>query len=78
MRRGQPSPDATLAYDDETVANAVDDYGKASFQLHLLRVVIPLAGLVLGLLLLGLGVLALTRGRETRPRYDNGHQFTSP
>ncbi|HET8664089.1 MAG TPA: DUF3068 domain-containing protein [Nocardioides sp.] len=56
-------------YDTKTVQGNVDDYKGKATQLHLIRVVVPIVGLVVGLLCLivGLGVLLLDLRRSRRP-----------
>jgi len=64
----------TLGYTDETTQNLVDDYQSKAFLLGLVKSTIPLVGLVLGVLLIGLGLLS-RRGRPPR-RSDRHHEQT--
>lgn len=61
--------DGTLAYTDETVAQLIDEYRGTAVQLNLIRNILPLVGLVAGLVLLAVGVLLL---RERGPRRASG------
>lgn len=57
---------ATLGYTDENVQNTVDEYKSKALVLGLVKTTIPLVGLVLGVLLIGLGLLS-RRGHRSRP-----------
>lgn len=63
---------ANIGYDDATVSDNVDTYQPLAFQLKLLRVWVPLVGLVLGLILTGLGVVMVVRGRRSGPDGTTG------
>ena len=65
----------TLGYTDETAQTLVDEYESKAFLLGLVKSTIPLVGLVLGVLLIGLGLLS-RRGR--RPRISEGHRQQTP
>lgn len=52
---------ATLGYDDKTISKTVDKYKPLATSLKAIRVWVPLLGLILGLVLLGLGALLLLR-----------------
>lgn len=65
----------TLGYTDETTQILVDEYESKAFLLGLVKSTIPLIGLVLGVLLIGLGLLS-RRGR--RPRRSEGHRQQTP
>jgi hypothetical protein len=56
---------ALVAYDDATIKDNVDTYGPKSTQLKLIRVWLPIGGLVLGLILLGLGIWMIASGRRS-------------
>lgn len=61
--------DVTIGYNDETVANNVEDYESLSSQLKLIRVWLPLVGGILGVLLLLIGLgLVLVDNRSSRHR----------
>jgi hypothetical protein len=61
--------DVVISYDDETVAANADTYSSLATQLGLIRWIVPLVGLLLGLLLIGLGVMLMPRdGRSRRGR----------
>jgi hypothetical protein len=57
----------TTGYDDDQVQANIDEYKSKAGQLHLVRSILPLAGLILGLVLLlaGAAVVALRRSRES-------------
>ncbi|MGH3459383.1 DUF3068 domain-containing protein [Aeromicrobium sp.] len=65
---------ATLEYTDETTQGFVDEYESKALLLGLVKSTIPLVGLVLGVLLIGLGLLS-RRGRRSR-RSDGDQQRT--
>jgi hypothetical protein len=57
--------EATIGYDDATVTDNVDTYKPLATQLKIVRVWLPIGGLVLGLLLIGVSALMiLRRGRS--------------
>jgi hypothetical protein len=61
---GEPAAtitDVVISYDDQTVAANADTYSSLATQLRLIRWIVPVVGLVLGLLLVGLGVLLMRR-----------------
>ncbi len=64
----------TLGYTNETTQNLVDEYESKAFLLGLVKTTIPLVGLVVGVLLMGLGLLS-RRGPRSR-RSDGHHQRT--
>ena len=55
----------TTGYPDEQTKANIDEYKPLASQLHLLRVVLPIAGLVGGLLALLAGALLVLTGRKT-------------
>jgi hypothetical protein len=58
----------TIGYSDETVAANVDDWGTKSQLLKALRTTIPVVGIIVGIVLIGLGALLLfRRGRDETP-----------
>ncbi len=59
--------DINVAYTDDTVQANVDDAKANAKQLTLVEVIMPIVGLVLGLVFLAAGVLTL-RGRSRRPQ----------
>lgn len=60
--------DVTIAYDDETVADRVDEYAPLATQLKVVRVWVPLVGGLLGALLVIIGLIVLGRGNAGRGR----------
>jgi hypothetical protein len=60
--------DATLAYNDETINDRVDEYAPLASQLKLVRVWVPLLGGILGILLLIIGLAMAARGSADRGR----------
>ncbi len=56
--------DVTIGYDDETVADNVETYGSLATSLKAVKTWLPIGGLVLGLVLLGVGLLLLLRARS--------------
>ena len=54
-KRSSPRPTPSIVYNDETVKDNVDTYKPLALQLKIVRVWVPLLGLVLGLALIGLG-----------------------
>jgi len=61
--------DATLGVDDESVDNLIADYKPLSLALKALRLWVPIAGTVLGLLLIAAGLL-LARRHSQRSAHD--------
>lgn len=61
---------ATLAYDDRTISDTVDEYKPLASALKAVRLFVPVGGLVLGVLLLALGAFALFRSNR---RGHGGH-----
>ncbi|MEZ5092432.1 DUF3068 domain-containing protein [Nocardioides sp.] len=59
----------TTVYPDSQVQDNIDEYQPLGSQLHLLRVVLPLVGLIVGLLALVVGALLVlgSRGRDEEP-----------
>jgi hypothetical protein len=62
----------TTGYTDDQVQANIDEYKSKSGQLHLVRSILPLAGLILGLLFLlaGAAVVALYKGRQETEQSD--------
>jgi hypothetical protein len=60
--------DATLAYNDETINDRVDEYAPLASQLKLVRVWVPLLGGILGVVLLIIGIALVARGSAERRR----------
>lgn len=58
--------DVTIGYDEATVENNVDKYSSLALQLKLVRVWVPILGLILGILLIGIGVFLAVSGRDGR------------
>lgn len=51
--------EVTIGYDDETIARNIDEYSSLSSRLKLVRVTVPLVGLIAGVLLVLVGALLL-------------------
>lgn len=64
--------DGTLAYDDATVADRVDEYSGLATQLRIVRTTGPIALVVLGVALLLVGAFLLLRDRRERARHAPG------
>lgn len=56
--------DALIAYDDATVQSNVDKFKPLALQLTLVRTVVPLIGLILGLVLIAVGGFLVVRARR--------------
>jgi Porin PorA len=56
----------SLAYDQKTISGNVDDARTASSQLRMIQWILPIAGLVLGVLLIAAGVVLLGRNSSGR------------
>ena len=61
---GDTALDLTAQYTDATIASNVDDAKAGGKQLTLITKVLPIAGLVAGLLCVAVGILLLRRGRK--------------
>jgi hypothetical protein len=70
----------TTGFTDDLVNQNVKDYKPKASQLHLVRVILPLAGLILGLLfvLVGAAVIALARRRDDRSLDDQIEDLELP
>jgi hypothetical protein len=60
--------DVLIGYNDETISNNVDDYSPLATQLKLLRVWVPIVGIIVGALLLLFGLALIARARPGRRR----------
>jgi hypothetical protein len=70
LPNGDPLLTLDIAYTPQTVTTAVDAARSKASSLRLLTGIIPIAGLVLGLLLIGLGLLLVLGGRRRGERSD--------
>jgi hypothetical protein len=64
LPNGDPLLTLDIEYTPQSVTKAVDDAGSKASALRLLTGIIPIVGLVLGLLLIGLGLLLVLGGRR--------------
>jgi hypothetical protein len=62
--------DVTIGYDDETISDNAETYGSLATSLKVVKTWLPIGGLVLGLVLLGLGIFLLLRARSAGRRED--------
>lgn len=60
--------DYTIGYTDDTIKENADKYKPLSTQLKLIRAIVPLVGLVLGLVLVGVGLFLTFRSRRSTAR----------
>ena len=56
--------DLQLAFTDDQVKNSVDDLGSDLFLLTLVGVIVPVVGIVGGLICIAVGILLLLRDRR--------------
>lgn len=60
--------DVVIGYNPDTISENVDTYSALSMQLKAIRIWVPIAGGILGLLLLVAGLFVLSRGRAREAR----------
>jgi hypothetical protein len=70
--------DALIVYNAETVSDNVDTYKPLSLELKAIRLWVPLLGLILGLLLVGLGTFMVLRNRNSGGSGDGTSQPDYP
>ena len=70
--------EVTTAFTDEMVKDNAEEYGGTSTMLNLLQNIVPLAGLILGLLLLLGGLLIVLASRRGEQDADDEHREAVP